>query len=387
MMARVLVVFGSIPLYGHERGNIAVFTALKDCGVDCLFATNAEWGSIFVTPYLDRVGLRWEGVKFAGQLRRDMGIFDWARMLWGTAAGCLALARLMRRFQPTHLYVANESFFINMLPALVLYRTPLVYRVGDSPQQHRALFRFLWRRVLARRVSVFVCVSRFIAERVAEAGVPRQKLRVIYTHPGPRGMPSDADAAIPQRWAGGFTVAYAGQLTADKGIVVLVEAALRLCERRGDVRFLIAGDYTWKNPLAQSLMARVAASPAAARIVFLGMIESVPRLLEVSDVHACPSMWQEPLANIVIEAKAAGIPSIVFPVGGLGEVVEHMVDGYMCKTSTPEALIEAIEFLADNPATCRAMGEAARLGLDRRFGLDRFKREWLEVFLGDMGKW
>jgi glycosyltransferase involved in cell wall biosynthesis len=380
MKARVLIVFGSIPLFGHERANIAVFDALKDCGIDSLFATNVEWGAISVTPYLDRLGLKWRGVKFVGPMRRSMGLIGWAKALWGMAKGSFQLARLIRQYDPTHVYLTNESFFVNVLPALMASHRTLVYRVGDSPQQHRASFRFLWRHVLARRVNRFVCVSHFIGERLALAGVPREKLRVIYTYPAARGAPTESDAAIPSRWHEGFTVAYAGQLTADKGVDVLVEAALALCESRKDIRFLIAGDYTWKNPFAAALMACVARSGASERIRFLGMIEAVPRLLEVSDAHACPSVWEEPLANIVIEAKAAGIPSIVFPVGGLGEVVEHMVDGYMCKTRSAEALAEAITFLADNRDACRRMGEAAKAGLQRRFGLERFRREWLEVF-------
>ena len=376
---RVLVVFGNIPLYGHERGNIAVFSALRECGVDCLFATNAEWGSLFVTPYLDQLGLRWSGIVFPILVGSSSESLAKSSTLRRIAAANRSLARLIRDYDPTHLYVANETFFITMLPALALSRRPLVYRVGDSPQRYRGFFRLLWRHVLARRVRTFVCVSRFIAGRVQAAGVPADKLRVIYTFPSRRLEGSPADRTIPEAWPEGFTVAYAGQLTADKGIDVLVEAALRLCGRRPDVRFLIAGDFAWKNPLAQSLRERVAASPHGDRIRFLGMIESVPRLFGVSDVHACPSVWDEPLANVVLEAKASGLPSIVFPVGGLPEVVEHLVDGYICKTPSVEALEEAIGYLADNRSACRRLGENARSALEGRFGIDRFRREWLAV--------
>ena len=56
---RVLVIFGNIPLLGHERGNIQVFNALKERGVEALFVTHKEYGHEVIQPALDRLGHRW----------------------------------------------------------------------------------------------------------------------------------------------------------------------------------------------------------------------------------------------------------------------------------------------------------------------------------------
>lgn len=375
---RILVLFGSIPLFGHERANISVLASLKELGVRSLFLTDEQWGGVHVNPYLERLGLEWAGASYVVRFRRGMGVAEWMRAFGRMLRGNCTILRALGRFRPTHIYVANETYAANMLPALLLTRLPVIYRIGDAPQQHRLAFRLLW-RVLGARASAFVCVSRFILERAVAAGVPRAKLRVIYSCPLARDTSEDERGAVPAIWPEGFTVAYAGQLSADKGVDVLVQAAVSLCSRRSDIRFLIAGDYSWKNPFAQELMGRVAAAGVADRVRFLGTIQAAATLFASSDLHVCPSVWQEPLANVVLEAKAAGRASVVFPVGGLPEVVEHMVDGYVCEAPTAEALAKAIELFAGDRALTRRLGTNARAAFEGKYGLQRFTTEWSDV--------
>jgi glycosyltransferase involved in cell wall biosynthesis len=173
-----------------------------------------------------------------------------------------------------------------------------------------------------------------------------------------------------------------GQISVEKGVPILVEAVQRLLGRGRDLVLLLAGDYSWRNPMAEAMMARIKAAGLEERIQFLGYQENVPALLRGAALHVCPSIWGEPLSNVVMEAKAAGVPSVVFPDGGLPEIVEHLVDGYVCSDKTVEALMEGIEWFLDHPAERRRAGEAARRSYEEKFGPERFQREWVEVFRG-----
>ena len=120
--------------------------------------------------------------------------------------------------------------------------------------------------------------------------------------------------------------------------------------------------------------------------MFLGYVENVFPFLRRSDLHVCPSVSSEGLSHVVGEAKLCGKPSVVFPTGGLPELVEHRIDGYICKDCTVESLIEGLRYFLADEAGRRIAGLAASRSLEERFGLDRFRRQWTEVFLSTLAK-
>jgi glycosyltransferase involved in cell wall biosynthesis len=360
---RVLVLFGSIPLYGQERGNIEAVRALTESGTEALFVTHEGYGHETIQPHLDRLGLAWTPAAFPGLWSLRMGPRRWAQQVRDFVAG----------------NVGNERFLMNLLPAVWWLRLPLVFRLGDEPRQHRWPYRALWRWLLIPAAEQFVCVSEYVRASLLAAGAPPERVRVIYSHPSAR-----ADSAAPVEPApdGVRTVLYVGQLTRDKGVDLLVQAAMDLCAVRDDVRFVLAGDYSWQNPFAEGLIETVRQRGLADRIVFTGYVSDIPQRLAAADVHACPSVWEEPLSNTLVEAKAAGTPSVIFRSGGLPELVTHGVDGYVCPEKTADALRAGIEhFLDRDDDALRTASDAARrslatLGITR----DAFARAWQTVY-------
>ena len=112
-----------------------------------------------------------------------------------------------------------------------------------------------------------------------------------------------------------MTVFYIGQISANKGVDLLVDVALRLVVEY-PVRFLIAGDYSWKNPMAQALIQKVGDLGLQDRIVFTGFVDDIDPLYAQSHVHVAPSVLEEAYGLTVVEAKKHSLPSIVFPSGG-----------------------------------------------------------------------
>ena len=80
----------------------------------------------------------------------------------------------------------------------------------------------------------------------------------------------------------------------------------------------------------------------------------------------------------------AGVPSVIFPSGGLPELVAHGRDGFVCRARTAVALREGIEYYLDAEADAlREAGAAARASLER-LGItkDAFAEAWLDVYGG-----
>jgi len=380
--SRVLVVLGNFALNGQERGNIEVFHALKTVGVESLFVTHADWGHRHIQPYLDQLGLRWTTLRYARHFTKRLTLRNWFTNLRLLLAASWAFGKLVRRYRPTHIHVANPHYYLSVLPALLMTRAPVIYRMGDEPPKHHVLYRWLWRWGIAPRVQSFVCVSEYVRTKAIEAGTPAEKIRVIYSHPPER--PEPESGGEPVALFEGRTVVFVGQIAAHKGVRELVDVATTMCQARDDVRFLIAGRITRQNLFGLGLHGKVQSLGLANRIRFLGYVEDVPGLLAAADVHVCPSVWEEPLSNTVVEAKQAGIPSVVFPSGGLPEVVEHERDGFVCQTSTAEGLQEGLAHFLDADADALQKAGAAAYASLERLGItrDAFTQAWLSVYGG-----
>jgi glycosyltransferase involved in cell wall biosynthesis len=79
----------------------------------------------------------------------------------------------------------------------------------------------------------------------------------------------------------------------------------------------------------------------------------------------------EGIPTTVEEAMALGIPVVAADVGGVREIVDDGMTGFLVPSRDPEALVAATEPLLDDPARRRQMGEAARLRAEADFNLDR----------------
>jgi glycosyltransferase involved in cell wall biosynthesis len=83
----------------------------------------------------------------------------------------------------------------------------------------------------------------------------------------------------------------------------------------------------------------------------------------------------------VVEAKAHGIPSIVFPSGGLVELVEHGRDGWVCDFPTAASLESALRHYVVHPANLAEQGKAALHSLSERLRVQDYGRRWAEIYM------
>ena len=378
---RVLVLFGGAYLFGQERANLEVFRSLAELGLEARFITHRKLGSREIQPELDRLGFSWTTAPFGYHWTKKMpGVhFGYFLLnLYGEFANSWRVWREVKRWRPTHLYVIHWEIFSLAMPALLWVPLPLVFRAGDEPALHTAFHRWLM-RCLTRRTSHMVCISKFIYERYVCAGMAREKMTVIYNYPPERA--GTAPPELPQIPEEALVVTYVGQISEHKGVLVLIEAVERMIQQGRNIVLWMVGEIGWGSPLLETLKERVAAAKLQDRIYFFGYVQNVFPILARSDIHVCPSLFAEPLSNVVGEAKLCGKPSVVFSSGGLPELIEHGVDGYVCREPSAEALMEGIAYFLADEARRVAAGTAARKSLAEKFGRENYQRAWAQVFL------
>jgi glycosyltransferase involved in cell wall biosynthesis len=377
---RIIVLFGSPFLYGSEKANIDVFNSLKKYKIiRTLFLIDEKRGGNFITDYLDNRNLDYKPVNYHFMFSTRMNLFQYIIKLYEIVSGSVQFLVEMVKFKPTHIYTSKPEYFLNFLPILLFIRTPIIYRIGDSPVVHNIVYRKLW-KYICRKSKMFVCVSKFIESQVQETVCNEDKSTVIYSRP-------HDDINISRKLEGKdstFDVLYVGQIGAHKGVDILIDAALNLCSKYENIRFTIAGALDENSAFTSELIKKINGSACAKNIELVGFIKNVNKLYENADIHVCPSAYEEPLANVLIEAKNNGVPSIIFNVGGLPEVIRNNVNGIICGSITERDLYKAIESCyLDQDATLE-MGKKAKDSLSE-LGINSFEVNWLNVFRNSMG--
>ncbi|MBF0510781.1 MAG: glycosyltransferase family 4 protein [Candidatus Omnitrophica bacterium] len=112
---------------------------------------------------------------------------------------------------------------------------------------------------------------------------------------------------------------------------------------------------------------------------FMPTINKTHELLGAFDVFAMPSIM-EGLGLSVIEAQACGIPVVASKVGGLIDLIEDGINGYLVPVNDPEALAGRIIDVLNTPQKAQLMAEAARDGVEQNFSAQRMTKETIKVY-------
>ena len=143
-------------------------------------------------------------------------------------------------------------------------------------------------------------------------------------------------------------ITYLGQMNSSKGIHLAVDAAIKVCRTHDQVAFQFVGVMEPTSDFVVGLKDQIEEAGLAERIAFRPYVNDVREALRDSILHLCPSLQDESSANVVLDAKHAGVPSIVFPRGGLPELVRHKVDGYVCDSADAAGLMRGILYFLDD---------------------------------------
>lgn len=150
---------------------------------------------------------------------------------------------------------------------------------------------------------------------------------------------------------------FVGRLVGDKGINELVEAFLELYQTRPDICLLLVGPFeTELDPIKASLAKEIELHP---KIIWVGFQQEVRPYFAISDVLCFPS-YREGFPNVVMQAGAMSLPSIVSDINGCNEIVEQGVNGLIIPVKNKTSLRQAMEELLIDHSLREAMTKAAR---------------------------
>ena len=190
-------------------------------------------------------------------------------------------------------------------------------------------------------------------------GLPFEKINVI-----PNGLNMTSFSGLERDYS--FRRQYAadnekiiltiGRMVYEKGIQHLIAAMPKVLANYHDAKLVIVG----KGGMIDDLRAQVHSLGIDQKVYFAGFLNSrkVP-IYQCSDVAVFPSTY-EPFGIVALEAMLAGVPTVVSDVGGLGEIVNHGVNGMKSYAGNPNSIADSILALLYNPELCANITKKAR---------------------------
>jgi glycosyltransferase involved in cell wall biosynthesis len=199
-------------------------------------------------------------------------------------------------------------------------------------------------------VKCVVGISRFVLERHLKAGVftnvsIRKVIHNIVAGPALLPSPEPVDLSRPLR------VGFIGRLHPSKGVEVILEAVSVMRDEPIMVNIAGSGDSTYEAALK--------AAWEGSRVQFFGRVDP-PNFFREIDVLVVPSLWHEPLGRVVGEAYAHGVPVIASDRGGLPEIVQDGVAGFIFDPSDSRTLESVLRKLLSDKSLLSSLRAGAR---------------------------
>lgn len=219
-------------------------------------------------------------------------------------------------------------------------------------------------RRLFGRMTLGLCASSELRDLLIGLGVSGDKLRVHRL-----GVALDAFRR-GARQAGRVQVAMVGRLQPKKGFAYGLRAFASAARTRPALQLRIAGD----GPLRRELHALAKRLDLAGRVAFEGVLapSEVARLLGESDVLLAPSVIapggdRDSGLLVAKEASASEAVPIASLHGGLPDIVDDGITGYLVGERDVSALAERLARVSDDAALRERLGRAARAKMEREY--------------------
>jgi glycosyltransferase involved in cell wall biosynthesis len=225
--------------------------------------------------------------------------------------------------------------------------------------------------LISNKVNAVVGVSQFILDKHLSYGLFK-KAKIKRAIHNARAI-SQAVMPYKNKELNKIKFGFIGTLTPAKGIELLLDVYTDLALPNTELWIAGKGYNEYEQQLMQS------ASP---NVHFMGYVKSEEFYPKI-DVLIVPSIWQEPLGMIIPEAFAYGIPVIASNRGGIPEMIQEGLNGFLFEPDHQQELAEKIKYFVERPDEIGRMGsfasESARPFLDVNGWIEKYETLYKEI--------
>ncbi|MDM8520985.1 glycosyltransferase family 4 protein [Anaerolineales bacterium HSG6] len=170
------------------------------------------------------------------------------------------------------------------------------------------------------------------------------------------------------------------QIIPIKGCDIFITAASIVKQHISNVTFIsIGGTPTLRQTYKQQLKQMIYDYNLQESFRFLGLRQDIPDILSALDLLVLPSR-SESFGRVLVEASAVGIPIIGTNSGGIPEIIDHSVTGFVVPPNRPEILAQAMITLLQNKAVATKMGQKGKERVKSYFTIDKYTNDIENIY-------
>ncbi len=234
-----------------------------------------------------------------------------------------------------------------------------------------------WGQKVKSKTNFFV-LSRYYMKVVAVSGDIQKYFindlgfcteRVAVIHNGIEIPPT-----VHTKAAGGpFVIGSSGRLFPIKDYPLMIRIAQEMAPG-SEIFFALAGD----GPEMGALEEAIDECGLAGRFFLKGHLEDMDSFYRGLDLYLNTSV-HEGIPMTILEAMTHGLPVVAPMVGGIGEIIDDGVEGFLIPNREPKAFAEKCLLLQD-PELRHRMGRAARVKVERVFSAEQMARKYYQLY-------
>lgn len=223
-------------------------------------------------------------------------------------------------------------------------------------------------QILLRYADACITVSDEIKSEAVSAGIPEEKIVVVYNWIDAHEHVKKASEYVPgdllhMRRDNETVLLVPARLSYEKGHSLLLEALKDVLHYEGRWRCLLAGE----GPLRNDIERKIRDYNLTGTVRLIGHRSDLPGVMQIADWVILPS-YREGLPLVLLEAFALSKPVVATNVGGVSQLVVDGVNGWLVPPGDINALKDAIiRAIRLSPRERQEMGEAGRATVEKNF--------------------
>jgi glycosyltransferase involved in cell wall biosynthesis len=293
--------------------------------------------------------------------------------------GARDLARIVRRYSPEilHLYFTG---FLGIYPWLArllgvkqIFFTDQTSRPAGYIPRRAALWKRFSARIINWPITKVVCASRYGLRCLTTLDLlPAERYELVYNAVDLSRVSDKSELAekFRRRYeipANRIVIVQVSWIIPEKGIPEVMEVARSLVSKNDNVHFVLVGEGSYR----EQYMKEAAAMGLSEHIAWTGLIQDPfgEGVYDTADIVCQLSRWEELFGWMIAEAMAYGKPIVATKVGGIPELIDDGMSGFLVERGDARAAADKLDQLACDPNLRNRMGAAGRNIVAEKFDL------------------
>jgi len=243
---------------------------------------------------------------------------------------------------------------------------------------------FLTLRVVARS-DILIVVSDKLAEDIKTYFfADPARIRPVYSSLRTDVFRPDGRNFLRRKYKlppGQNLVLFVSRILEQKGPQFLVQSIPMVLGEVKNTTFVIVGD----GPYLPELKTLADKQGISSNVIFCKFVDELPPYYNSCDIVAVPTIREEGLPLVVLEAMSCGKPVVASKLGGIEQVIRDGTNGFLVKPKDVNGLASSIIRLLRDKSLCKEIGNNNRKEILRGYSLEKMAKDTVEAYKAAIG--